>query len=382
MYNNSGKKTLTSVNHWRPRHTFSLHIHKWHDMVVRNIRTHLSEKSRLIRPVSIGAVGLLMALGLSACSSATKSTTAATKSSASGIGTIYFVSHICPDSPFGVNVDNGVHAAASTLGIHVVLSLPPNDSECGDVSEIRTAFTAALAAKPAGIVAPLLSTTALSTELQRAKNAGIPVVAFNTVPIPHNESQNPYLAYVGQNNFVAGEGAGNEELTQFNLHKGDTVLIINQQPTNVSLAQREDGIKTELQSHGISYSILVTNENPSSGTSIVESYLSAHSGIAGIQTLGVTGSAQALGALKALGKLGTIPVGGFDLDSLVFHYIQSHDMKFTVDQQPFIQGFDSVMELYQLLKWGVRPINIATGPVYLTEHNVALYAKNATYTGF
>jgi simple sugar transport system substrate-binding protein len=55
-----------------------------------------------------------------------------------------------------------------------------------------------------------------------------------------------------------------------------------------------------------------------------------------------------------------IPIGGFDLSTDILSAIKSGVITATVDQQPYIQGFDAVMELALYLKYGITPANINT----------------------
>jgi simple sugar transport system substrate-binding protein len=55
-----------------------------------------------------------------------------------------------------------------------------------------------------------------------------------------------------------------------------------------------------------------------------------------------------------------IPIGGFDLSQDILAAIKSGVINATVDQQPYIQGFQSVMNLALNLKYGITPSNINT----------------------
>jgi simple sugar transport system substrate-binding protein len=81
-------------------------------------------------------------------------------------------------------------------------------------------------------------------------------------------------------------------------------------------------------------------------------------------------------------NLPSVKIGGFDLTSTVLSYIEHGQVGFTLDQQPFLQGYDSIMELYLDATEGAAPVTIYTGPAFLTTTNVKKLAKYVTHTGY
>ena len=51
-------------------------------------------------------------------------------------------------------------------------------------------------------------------------------------------------------------------------------------------------------------------------------------------------------ALAATGLLGKIPAGGFDLTPGTLSAIQAGTLDFTIDQEPYLQGFLPALYLY------------------------------------
>jgi len=45
-------------------------------------------------------------------------------------------------------------------------------------------------------------------------------------------------------------------------------------------------------------------------------------------------------------------------------------MQFTIDQQPYLQGFQTVMQLYLLKKYQLAPTDVNTGVAPITAENV------------
>jgi simple sugar transport system substrate-binding protein len=296
--------------------------------------------------------------------------------------TYYFVSHGCPTTTFWVNVWNAAENAGKQFGVNVKI-LKLTTAECTNVSAVVTLLDTAIAAHPDGIVTTVESPTAFSSALKTATHDGIPVVVMNTAPTNTGKptAANPYLAYIGQDNYTAGVEAGTEAMKLFHLSKGDPVVIVDHEPTNISLTARDKGVEAAMNPAGIPTTVVNTSTTVSSGTSVLSSYLTTHKTVKAIMELGPTGAQQAVGALKA-DNLKGIPIGGFDLSSTVLSYIKRGLVGFTLDQQPYLQGYYSVEELFLKSTVGAAPVTIYTGPAFLTPKNVKKLAKFVTLTGY
>jgi simple sugar transport system substrate-binding protein len=336
----------------------------------------LSKKTQSTIAISSLVLGTLI---LSGCGTTTQKA-AAKASEASGPKlTIDMVTHACPSDTFWPPVFNGAEAAAKTFGVKLD-NIRLTSAQCGSIPAEVNNLETAIHNHPAGIVTTIPSATAFSSALKQAKADGIPVVAMNTAP--PESSSNPYLAYIGQPNYQAGLGSGNEAIKLFHLKSGDTVVVVDHEPTNISLTSREKGITAALKPKNINVVYINTSDNVSSGASIVQAYLTVHHNVSALFSLGTIGTAQIVTALKSLDMLGKIPVAAFDFGPTTLHDIQQGYVRYTIDQQPFLQGYYSVEELVLLARYGAAPVSILTGPTFLTTTNVQKYGKYAAETGF
>jgi len=316
--------------------------------------------------LSVAVFGfILAACGASPSSSKTTTTSKATHAKY----VFYVINHGCPSDPFWIQDNNGVEAAAKLLapdGVNVRL-VGLTSSQCGSVAAEVNNLETAIAAHPNGIAVTIVSPTAFGSALKQAMAAGIPVVAYNSIPHNNNPSVNPFDAYVGETNYSAGVEDAQRAASQFSLSSGDTVVVVDHEPTNISLTSRLNGIESVLKPMGVNVQVINTSDNISSGISLVSSYFATHKNVKAIFCLGPIGIQQAVGGLKAQHISPFPPITSFDLDSVTLHYIQNGDVAYTIDQQPFLQGFDAVMELYQAARWGSAPVNIYTGPTVLDK---------------
>jgi simple sugar transport system substrate-binding protein len=295
--------------------------------------------------------------------------------------TFYFVSHGCPTDPFWPPVWNGAADAGKQLGVNVDV-LHITSSECGSTAAEVNLLETAIAAHPAGIATTVTDATSFSSALQTAAKDNIPVVVFNSAPTANGQpsSTNPFLAYLGQQNYSAGQGLAQEAAREFNLAKGATVLVVDHEPTNISLTQRLNGVRAAFTPLGIKPTILNTSDDISQSASLVGAYLTTHKNVAAILTLGTTGTDEVAQAQTTAGT--HIKIGAMDLDSTTLSYIEHGTVAFTVDQQPYLQGYFSIVELFLDATEGAAPVSISTGPVFLTSQNVRMLSKYVGHTGF
>jgi simple sugar transport system substrate-binding protein len=86
--------------------------------------------------------------------------------------------------------------------------------------------------------------------------------------------------------------------------------------------------------------------------------------------LGVDVATAALDA-KANANEPQIKVATFDLSTAVLNGIKSGTILFAVNSQPYLQGYYSILALYNDVQFNLAPIGeINTGPILVTPANV------------
>jgi simple sugar transport system substrate-binding protein len=75
-----------------------------------------------------------------------------------------------------------------------------------------------------------------------------------------------------------------------------------------------------------------------------------------------------------------VAAGGFDLVPDTLNAIKAGDLDFTIDQQPYLQGFLPVLYLYLYKLSGglVSPSETNTGLLFVTKDNVDPYLSTKT----
>jgi simple sugar transport system substrate-binding protein len=163
---------------------------------------------------------------------------------------------------------------------------------------------------------------------------------------------------VGQDFAASGALIAQTMINQGKIKPGDHVFCPVESPDQVYAVERYAGVKQALSAIGATCEVLGTGNDLAPAQATLVSYLLGHPKTSAIIALGGTPLSVAPAAIKKANM--NIPIGGFDLSTDILSAIKSGVITATVDQQPYIQGFDAVMELALYLKYGITPANINT----------------------
>ncbi|MCI3221245.1 substrate-binding domain-containing protein [Streptomyces sp. NP-1717] len=219
-----------------------------------------------------------------------------------------------------------------------------------------------------GLVVSLAKPEAVKAVLAKATAAGIPVVTINSGA----EFSEPFgaLGHIGQDEAVAGEAVG-EELNKRGKKKA--LCVIHEQG-NVSLEGRCAGVKKTFE--GTVENLNVEGTNMPASTSSIEAKLQSGKDIDAVVTLGAPFAAA---SVKAKGSAGSgAEINTFDLNADVVKQLKAKEIGFAVDQQPYLQGYLAVDELWLHKNngnviGGGKPV--LTGPALVTEKDVPALEK-------
>lgn len=323
-------------------------------------------KRSLFFAVSAACVALVMLLA--ACgggsptgantngTSATSDNTASTSGVfAGGTGisgkTILFEIKSTPSNSFFVPVVNGAKAAATINGLKLQIQYG-SDEDSTIVNQMNTA----IASNVAG-VAVSIPDGSLNKVVCDARTKNIPVVAFNTNGAT-GQGADCVQSFVGQDFVQSGALIAQRMINDGKIKAGDHVFCPVESPEQVYAVQRYAGVKQALSAIGATCEELGTGNDLAPAQATLVSYLLGHPKTAAIIALGGTPLSVAPAAIKKANM--NIPIGGFDLSPDILTAIKSGVITATVDQQPYIQGFQAVMELALYLKYGITPANINT----------------------
>ncbi len=286
---------------------------------------------------------------------------------------IVFVNHVTTN-PFFVPTQYGIQDATALLGMDYQWTGSAN----ADIGEMVNAVNAAIAAKADAIAVPIVDPKAFDKPIQAALDAGIPVFAYNA-DAPSG-STNPRLAYIGQDLYLSGYQMGERIV---NLIDSGLVALFIATPGQLNIQPRLDGAAAAIKKSGkkIDVQTIATGATVNEELSKIKSFFLGHQDIKGMFAVDA-GSTQGVAEVMKESKLPSKGVhgGGFDLLPRTVDLIHDGFLDFTIDQQPYVQGFYTVVEAFTFLASGglVGPANVNTGLKFVTKGTVDPYLNTST----
>ncbi|MBF4163367.1 substrate-binding domain-containing protein [Nocardioides acrostichi] len=316
-----------------------------------------------------GAAALaVLALGMAGCSgSASSSATAGGLDD--GLGsraenrTVDFFTYYDPSADaFWKQILTGAEDAASLTGLKIEAQ-----TASGDTGKMTDLISAAIAKKPAAIVVSFNDPSWESAACEASK-AGIPVFAYN-VP-PSETAADCVVSFVGQDFRAVGSIIGQSLVDQVDIGSGDKVLCPAEEPDQQYAIQRGGGVDDVLKKLGTKCTFLRTSGDDGQALDAMTTWLTANQDVKAIVPLGGTPHRNAVAAQDAAGV--KVPIIGFDTSPQVVDGIKSGRILASADQQGYVQGFQPVLEVAQLIDFGISPADMNSGGNGLiTKDNVS-----------
>src|ERR1700722_11558934 len=246
-------------------------------------------------PVRFAALALAAGATLAACSSNSSSSSASGSGSAAADTSSGSGGSLVPGGPslagktvlldiydpesntFFQPAVNGAKAAAAEFGLNLQIEYANSDDPTA-ISQIKTA----IASKYAGVVAKIPDTGVMNAACA-VKNAGIPVVAFNTITSGGNGCAE---SFVGQDFVSSGELIAQYMVSQGLIKSGDSVMCPVESPDQSYAVARKEGVENVLSKMGIQCNELGTGDDLAGAKSTMVQYLLGHRNTKAILALG------------------------------------------------------------------------------------------------
>ncbi len=242
----------------------------------------------------------------------------------------------------------------------------------GSVEQQLANMNAALARKPDALLTSIVDDRAFDDVISKAVNDGVTVIGVN-VDDSEGANGNARLAFVGQGFRPAGYSLGKAMSGQFPAEGPIKVLVGISAPGQNWSEARGGGVMDFLEEFkATNPNRDISWERIDSGTDLavtadrIGAYFNANPDTTAYFDTGFWHAAVAR-VLKDRGvEPGKILLGGFDLVPEVVQQMQSGYVQVQVDQQPYMQGFMPVMQVYLADKIGLSPADIDTGQGIVT----------------
>jgi len=290
--------------------------------------------------------------------------------------TIYWIGGAAGD-PFDARLYKGATDAASLLGIKLVYVHTKWDPD-----KMVAEFKKAIAAKPDGIVVmghP--GYEALAPLFEEAAKKGILVTLAN-VDITKLIEKYWFTGYVGQNLYRSGYTLAKAALEKFpdRLKSGARVAIFSGSWEQPARALRARGVEDAFKEAGlivdrVSHPPEVYG-SPAEGLSYVSGYLAKHPDAVLLCFDGGGTTAAAADYMKSLGKKPEeVLVIGFDLTPGSVKGLKDRYVQLVIDQQPYLQGYLTVLNLFLSKKYTFAGLYIDTGGAVIGPEEVGYVEK-------
>jgi len=315
---------------------------------------------KLVRALATAAT---LAVALAACSSQGGAQNQPSQGGGGGGGaaqgkryTIAMVTHEQAGDTFWDKIRAGAQDAAKNLNVDLKYSNNENGPEQA------TLVQNAIDSKVDGLAVTLSNADAVIPVAKKAADAGIPVVVFNQGFDQYKQAG--AKMYFGSDEDLAGQSIG-QRITSDN---GGKALCVIQAQGSVALETRCAGVKKTFAN---TENLYVNGADKPAEQASIGAKLQQDKSITHVVTLG---AGDALAALNAKTDAGSnAKVVTFDLNPDAAKAIKDGKIGFSVDQQPYVQGYMAVTALWLNLTngndlGGGKPV--LTGPSFVDSTNI------------
>lgn len=285
------------------------------------------------------------------------------------------VSHGGPGNPFWVTVIKGMDDACALLEADCQWLAHNVDS----IPEMGMHWDAALARDNDGIGTTAPDPEGIRDAVNRANDAGIPVIIFNTAdPNAGTPDALPALFYIGANEFVMARTNAQAVLAAA---AADGVEIQRavcpvQEVGHSGLEARCAGVRSVLEEAGITVDGLTINNDTTASEGTLNDYFTANPETNAAFMLGPNPSTSLNLYLESSGReAGEIYASTHDTSGEIFDMIREGKLVQAVDQQPYVQGFETIMWLYLNSQFSLAPGGDILLPGVIDASNVELVAS-------
>jgi simple sugar transport system substrate-binding protein len=284
-----------------------------------------------------------------------------------------FVNHVTTNS-FFVPTQYGIQDACKLLGCTYAWT----GSESSNVSQMVNALNTAVTGAASGIAVSLIDLHAFNGPVEAALKAGIPTVSYNA-----DAPGNARLSYTGQDLKLAGEKMGARIVEAV---PSGTVAVFIATPGTANLQPRIEGVEKAIKASGkeITIHAVATGAAEPGELSAIEAYWVGHKETKGLYAVDGGSTAQTAKVMQKFGLPAKgIKAGGFDLTEVTQKLLHEGNLEFAIDQQPYLQGFLPILQLYFYKASGTQSgiFEADTGLKFVDKETVAPYLTHSRYEG-
>ncbi|GAK57168.1 chemotaxis sensory transducer [Candidatus Vecturithrix granuli] len=262
-------------------------------------------------------------------------------------------------------VDKGMQDAAELLNVNVTHQGPQDFNVAAVVSAVQSVLQEGID----GVAVFVPTSGSMDNIFRQYQKAGIPIMVINT---GLEDAERFGLGFDGHDNYLIGRAWGQKILESLGKNpEGKHICFLSEAPQQSSLEHRMKGAQEMLEPAKVRYDILDTGTDRIQAYRLVEDYYRTHPDCAGLFSTDTIGTPVAGEFVRKNGLQHKVIVGGFDLTPEVIEGILKGYIVFAIDQYPYLQGFQTVLQLFFAATLGFRPFVHKQIPAFITRDNAA-----------
>jgi simple sugar transport system substrate-binding protein/ribose transport system substrate-binding protein len=276
------------------------------------------------------------------------------------------VSYHDVSNEFAPQIRSGVEKASSEFSVDATMIGPTGADAEKQVAELESLITSG---QVDGLAISSVSTDALAPIINKALEAGIPVVTFNT-----DNPRSNRLAFVGQDLVQSGRFAG--DLMGKTMGGKGTIFITTLDAAAQWSIDREKGAREALAKYPDIQIVQTVNTGtePQQIFSSIENAMLGNPDVNGILSLECCSTPAAGDWVSRNNKKGEVKIVGFDLLPKTLQYVKDGTIAATIGQAPERQGHDAVKLLVDAIN-GKQVSTVDTGAEIVDSSNIDNYLK-------
>jgi len=279
---------------------------------------------------------------------------------------IYYATHAIAE-PVWATVKRGAEQGADDNCLQIKWTQDNRFSIETTINRMETAITE----KPDMLVITATDPTAMRPTIEKAKEAGIPVIAINTLdPAPKSERV-PYLIGIGAEPYLSGVAAAEQVLKVNPAPKRG--IVPNQAPGHVGLELMAKGFTDTLAKAGAKTEVLAMGTDVSQISALLTNYFLANPDTDAVFCMNPGPFCfETLMDVERREKLSkSITNVTFDVSPALLEAIENGEAVAGIDQLMYLQGYLPAVITRTYLDYGMLPdADIITGPAIIDKSNL------------
>lgn len=260
-------------------------------------------------------------------------------------------------------VRTGAEQAAEEFGVTITFEGPETESQVDKQIEM---LTAALDRNPDAIAFAALDSQASIPLLQRAHDAGIPIIAFDSgvdsdIPLSTTATDN-----------IAASALAADKMAELIGKEGKVASIVHDQTSRTGV-DRRDGFKNQIEKNYPNIEIVdiqYGGGDQLKSTDLAKAIIQAHPDLKGFFGANEGSAIGIVNAVRELNKTGEIVVIGYDSGTQQIEAIRDGVMAGAITQNPIGIGYETVKAAVMALKGEDVPKDIDTGFYWYDQSNI------------